>query len=162
MHRGLTALLAAAGLVLAGCGTPASGSPESPEITFYAHGETIRVDAAQFCNAIGTECSPPNPDAIGDLRVPPGSPVQISVPSEVSSAPWQVAMMYRLPNGQEVADRSSVFTPDERRTYTARPPTDDAQFTRVEVQQYSGVLLPAEDGGIQFALAGTWVVTSQP
>ncbi|MCA1186449.1 MULTISPECIES: DUF2771 family protein [unclassified Saccharopolyspora] len=156
MHRGLKSLLLAAPLgvvALAGC-----SAPSAPQVTFYSHGEAIEVAPARFCDATGENCAPPAEDPVGKLRVPEKSPLQISVPGEVSATPWQVSYIYRGVDGQEVEGRTGVIRPDERHSYTLRIPPDGTRLEHVEVQQYSGLLVLGEDGGVDFPIAATWVI----
>ncbi|MHA6802199.1 DUF2771 family protein [Salinifilum ghardaiensis] len=153
MHRGWKPLLATAVVVLAaGC-----GAPGKPEVTFYSHGESVAAAPTQHCEPRGGDCSS-DPEAAEQLRVPPGEPVQISVPQEVAEAPWQVAFVYRGTDGAEVDQRSPVFAPGERHAYTLRLPPGAAQLEHVEVQRYSAVLAPGAEGGVNFVIGGAWVV----
>lgn len=157
MHRGLTLLVAAAGLGLAGC-----SAPGEPQVTFYAHGQSVRMDPAQYCDATGQDCAKPPEEPIGDLRVPPGSPVQISVPAEVSETPWQVVFTYRNSDGEQVDGRSGLKPPDERHAYTLHLPPDAEQLEHVEVQQFGAVLTPGLGGGVDFGISGSWLVDARP
>ncbi|MEV6070004.1 DUF2771 domain-containing protein [Nocardia sp. NPDC052001] len=78
-----------------------------PEITAYAHGKSVTVAPFRFCNpkvANGqidlSDCN--NSEAVSDLDVPAGSPLQISLPKEIAKAPWRMKLFYRLP-GDNVA-----------------------------------------------------------
>ncbi|RRO15352.1 DUF2771 family protein [Saccharopolyspora rhizosphaerae] len=157
MHRGLKPLLAVAAVALAaGC-----SSPSQPQVTFYSHGDSVAVEPAQLCDPTGQQCSPPNQEAVGRLRMVGRDPLQISVPREISSAPWQVAFLYRGLNGEELDGRSPVFTPDERHSYTLHLPPDGARIEHVEVQQFSAVLTQGPDGGVDFGIGGSWVLNVQ-
>ncbi|SFS56348.1 DUF2771 family protein [Saccharopolyspora flava] len=154
MHRGLKPLLAvaAAGLA-AGC-----ASPNQPQVTFYSHGDSVAVDAAQYCDPTGDQCSPPNQEAVGELRMANRDPLQISVPAEVSQAPWQVVFLYQGLDGKQLDGRSPVFTPNSRHAYTLQLPPDGARIEHVEVQQFSAVLTQGADGGVDFGIGGSWVL----
>lgn len=152
MHRGLTSLLAATGLVLTGCGSA------EPQVTFYSHGTSVEVAPARYCDPSGEHCAPPKREAVGKLRVPSHEPLQISVPGEVADAPWQVAFIYRTPSGEEIRSRTPVFPPNQRYAYTLTMPQTGAHLEYVEVQKYSGMLVPSPEGGVEFALAGSWAL----
>lgn len=157
MHRGWKPLLATAGITLvAGC-----GAPGKPEVTFYSHGESVAAAPTQFCEPQGGDCSS-DPDANEQLRVPPNAPVQISVPQDVASTPWQVVFVYRTTDGTQEENRSSVFSPGERHAYTLRLPPDAAQLEHVEVQRYSAMLIPGAEGGVNFGIGGAWVLDATP
>lgn len=149
----MTLLLACAGLLVAGCAGPAQ-----PQVTFYSHGVSVDASAARFCDPGGEHCAPPQPDAIRQLRVPAREPVQISVPSEVANTPWQIAFIYRTASGGEVRSRTPVFAPHKQFAYTLHLPPDGTHLDYVEVQQYSGTLIANPEGGVDFALAGSWGV----
>jgi hypothetical protein len=149
-------LLAVTGIALAGCSTPAE-----PEITFYSHGTSIEVAPAHFCDPGGDACSPPRPDAVGKLRVPDRAPLQISVPKEVASTPWQVAFIYRGIHGEELDSRSPVFSPNQQFSYTLRVPPDGARLEHVEVQQFSALLTEGAEGGVDFGIGGSWVLDAR-
>lgn len=156
MHRGLKPLLAATAIGLTGC-----AAPSPPEVTFYSHGTSVEVAPARYCDAQGDQCAPPPEHPVGRLTVPGRAPLQISVPREVSSTPWQVAFIYRDTEGRERDGRSSVIAPDEQHAYTLQLPPDGAKLEHVEVQQYSATLLPGEEGGVDFAISGSWVLDTR-
>lgn len=150
-------LLAVAGIALAGCSTHGQ-----PQVTFYSHGDTSRVAPVRYCNLMGQECSPPQRGNAGDLGVPPDAPVQISVPKELSSAPWQVVFRYRSATGEQVEQRSPVFAPDERQAYTLRVPEGGGQLEHVEVQRYAASLTVGPGGTVKFGIGGSWVLDTHP
>ncbi|MCI2420401.1 DUF2771 domain-containing protein [Saccharopolyspora sp. K220] len=157
MHRGLKPLLAVASLgLVAGC-----AAPSEPQVTFYSHGNSVTVDPAQYCDATGQNCAKPPENPVGQLRIPGREPLQISVPGEVAAAPWQVAFIYRGINGDELDGRSAVFPPNERFAYTLNLPPDGARLEHVEVQQFSAVLSPSADGGVDFGIGGSWILDVQ-
>ncbi len=156
MHRGLKSLLAVTGIALAGC-----SAPSEPQVTFYSHGSAAEVAPASYCDATGENCIPPPEDPVGELRVPERAPLQISTPKEVAEAPWQVAFIYQDPEGRELEGRSPVFAPNERHSYTLKLPPEGTRLKHVEVQQFSAMLVPSADGGIQFGIGGSWIVNTQ-
>ncbi len=157
MRRGLISLLAVAGIALTGC----SPGESRPEVTFYSHGDTARVAPVLFCNELGKQCSRPDQGNVGELGVPTDAPVQISVPEELSSAPWQVVFRYRGPDGKQVEERSTVFDPGKRHAYTLRVP-GGGQVEHIEVQRYSAPVTITPSGGILFSIGGTWVLDTHP
>jgi hypothetical protein len=151
--RGLKPLLAIAGIALAGCSAPAE-----PQVTFFSHGQSVEVDAARYCDPTGADCAPPTTNPVGRLPVPPGSPLQISVPQQVAAAPWQVAFVYRGVNGEEVGGKTPVFAPNKQYAYTLRLPPDGARFEHIEVQRFSAVLSAGDEGGVDFGIGGSWIL----
>lgn len=159
MRRGLKSLPAVAALLaLAGCATPGQ-----PQVTFYSHGDSVRVAPVRYCDPSGRECSDPKPANTGKLGVPPDAPLQISVPEELSSAAWQVIFRYRTDDGRQEEGRSTVFGPqDQRHAYTLRLPPQAAQLERVEVQRYSGDVSISPEGDILFGIGGSWALNTHP
>ncbi|GAB3282995.1 DUF2771 family protein [Parasphingorhabdus pacifica] len=150
-------MLAVAGIAVAGC-----SAPTEPQVTFYSHGNSVEVQPAQYCDASGEDCAPPPADPVGELEVPPDTPLQISVPQEVATTPWQVAFVYRTDTGEEINGRSEVFSPTQRHSYTLRLPPEGTQLEHVEVQQFSAVLTPGPEGGVNFGIGGSWVLDAKP
>lgn len=157
MRRGLTSLLAVAGIALAGCSTPSQ-----PQVTFYSHGDSVRVSPVSYCNARGAECTKPRPDAVEGLDMPASAPLQISVPEEVSKAPWQVVFRYRTADGRELEGRGPVFAPGRQHAYKLDLPVPGARLTRVEVQRYAASLTVTPEGDVRFDIGGSWAVRDQP
>ncbi|PRW62962.1 DUF2771 family protein [Actinopolyspora mortivallis] len=153
MRRGLTALLALTALAVTGC----SAADHDPRVTFYAHGESVRVDPVTYCDPVERECSEPRPDAAGSLTVPPGEPVQISVPEQVRRAPWQVVFRYRTPSGEEAKGRTGLIEHGTRFSYTLDLPEPQAQLEQVEVQRYATLSMD-DSQGLQFVIGGSWVI----
>lgn len=153
MRRGLTGLLAVAAILLTGCATDSR-----PEVTFYSHGESVRVGPVQYCDPLARECAKPRPSAVGSLEVPPGMPLQISVPEEIARTPWQVVFRYRTSDDKQVRGRTPVLSPGEHHAYTLRLPDAAAQLEQVEVQRYASITVGS--GGTQFVIGSTWVVNA--
>lgn len=150
----LSLSLAAGGVGVAGCGGSGQGPPR---VTFAAAGNTVTAAPTQYCDVQVQDCQA-DPGAAVVLRVPPGAPLDVSVPGTVSDAPWQVVFRYRAVDGTKTQARSTVFAAGERTEYTLEPPTADAQLETVEVQQFGTAMVPREDG-VDFATRATWVLS---
>jgi len=146
-------VLAAVALAAAGCG----GGDGPPQVTFAADGTTVVAGATQYCDVRLENCAA-DPKAAVVLRVPPGKPVEISVPEAIGETPWLVVFGYRTGAGERVNARSDLFASNERRDYTLLLPAADDQLETVEVQQISGALAPGPDG-VEFPTRGTWVLS---
>jgi hypothetical protein len=144
-------VVALAVLGVAGC-----AAPPHPEVTFYAAGTAARTGPAQYCDRQDNQCGA-DPRAGAVLRVPAGRPVQISVPSEVGNAAWQVVFRYREPNGAEQQARSSVFAPGDRLAYTLVLPQAADRLETAEVQRFGG--LAAGPDGLEYLVGATWVLS---
>ena len=145
-------LVALVGLACAAC-----GDDGPPQVTFAAAGSSVTAGPTQYCDVQVQDCQA-DPDAAVVLRVPPGSPLEVSVPGSVSEAPWQVVFRYRAPDGTATQARSTVFPAGQRSAYTLEPPAQDAQLETVEVQQFGTAMVPREDG-FDFATRATWVLS---
>jgi len=151
-------------LVLVGAGVLASAcsAPPLPQVTFFSVNTTAVTGPSEYCDFQVKKCDA-DAAAGATLAVPPNRPVQISVPSEIADAAWQVAFKYKV-NGQEQQGRSAVFANGERLAYTLELP-GAAQLETAEVQRFAGVLtLDPNTGEPQFVIGATWVlsVTGQP
>lgn len=157
-RAGLAGLLAVGALLLTGCTAP------DPEVTFYADRVADRVGPAQYCDAQISHCAA-HPEAAAVLRVPPGTSLQINVPSEIANTPWQVAFGYRDAAGQQLQGRTAVFTPAQHQlSYVLRLPDPGDQLETAEVQQFGAGLLAPETAdqtgtGFEFVIRATWVLS---
>ena len=99
----------------------ATAGPSSPgDVVFGAGGVRVEVGASQFCDVQVTDCGS-DPEAAGVLRVPPNTPLTVTVPEEVASTPWQVAFTFRDAAGAVQQGRSPVFAPGTTPNVHARP-----------------------------------------
>ena len=126
-----------------------------PEISVYSQGETVRVGPFLYCNVIDlNDCA--QSAAPGRLSVGESSPVQLSVPSAISRAPWRLLKVY----ADERDTTTTVYRPDTALAVTI--PTVDPQRGRVVglvvqlltlVQDENGELLdlPHAEWSVQLA-----------
>jgi hypothetical protein len=126
-----------------------------PEISVYSQGKTVRVAPFLYCNVIDlNDCA--QSAAPGQLSVSDGYPVQLSVPSAISRAPWRLLKVY----ADERDTTTTVYRPDT--TLAVTIPTVDPQRGRVVgvvvqlltlVQDENGELLdlPHAEWSVQFA-----------
>lgn len=135
----------------------ACSAPPLPQVTFFAVNTTVATGPSEYCDFQVNKCDA-DPAAGASLAVPPNKPLQISVPTEIGDAAWQVAFKYKL-NGQEQQGRTAVFSNGERLAYTLQLP-GAAQLETAEVQRYAGVLtLDPNTGQPQFVIGATWVLS---
>lgn len=64
-----------------------------PKISAYSAGTTIRVGPYLYCNVVDLNDCAKEP-AQGELSVSEGYPVQLSLPTEISGAPWRLLKVY--------------------------------------------------------------------
>jgi uncharacterized protein DUF2771 len=153
VHRILTALLAAAALLLAGCG---EDPPPLPEVSFTAEGTTVSARPFLHCDVLVTKCDRDN-GAQARMRVPPGRPVTVAVPKEVAESPWSVVMQYRTASGeQKDPETVATFVPNERSDYTVQPPGPGDQLQTIEIKQASAKQEPGATSEIQLLARAVW------
>ncbi|WP_280180821.1 DUF2771 domain-containing protein [Nocardia farcinica] len=119
MSRGrgrLIAALVGAGLLLlvaVVAGTVAlavrDAPDHDPEITAYAHGRAVTVPPYQFCDLRlldeeRLEMSNCRQGEPVELEVPPGYPLQLSLPRNIADAPWLAYLVYALPDDTTVTE----------------------------------------------------------
>lgn len=155
----LSLVAAAAALVLTGCGIPTR-----PQVTFFAAGNTVMAKPYRYCDVRVTRCESHDDHQVA-LQVPPGEPVQISVPGQVTDAPWTVVIQYRDASGaQRPPKRVATFVPNQRYAYTVHPPAPGAQLETVEVQEAGaafaftpqGKLVEGPNGAPQLSTRAVW------
>ncbi|HLS76228.1 MAG TPA: DUF2771 domain-containing protein [Nocardia sp.] len=113
-----------------------------PRITAYAHGTAVTVDPYQYCDLrlVGEdrlEMSNCRQNPVVDLEVPPGYPLQLSLPSEIVDAPWQGIVLYAPPGGQQVLAREifrSDYEPGTRALTIESEPEPGLRMIGVEIQ----------------------------
>ncbi|NLE78142.1 MAG: DUF2771 domain-containing protein [Rhodococcus sp.] len=106
-----------------------------PTLTAYSHGETVDVPPLQYCNLSLDEC---DQGSVTELEVPVGSPLQLSLPKDISAAPWRMIIQYQDANGNEVLEQRSYESgPNSAITIES---TDDRQLLVVELQLPSSVI----------------------
>ncbi|GAA2969313.1 DUF2771 family protein [Actinokineospora diospyrosa] len=127
MRRAITATLAGATIVLAGC-----SAPPPPDVTFYTDGETANASPMWLCE-VGKEKCLQDLHAMVTLPTRKGQPVQISVSSGVADSPWGVVFSYIDKDGQQMAASSTLITKDL--SYTLTPPPEAERLVYVEVQK---------------------------
>jgi hypothetical protein len=150
--RRLLPLPVAALLLAAGC----SSAP--PQVTFAAGAATAVAQPTQYCDLRLEDCSA-DPAAPAELPVPAGTPLQVTVPEEVSSAPWHVVFRYTDAAGTEVDRRSPLFAAGEQTDYTLELPEPTDRLVEAQVQQFGPA--PAIDeatGTLEFPTRASWVL----
>jgi hypothetical protein len=145
-------LTAAVGLLAAGCAKPI------PDVAFFSAGQTVNTAPTQYCDTGLSSCEQ-SAQAGASLAVPAGSPLQISVPSDVADSTWVVVFKYKDDGGQEVQARSDVFADGSQYAYTLKLPSPSDQLEVAQVQQIGGVTQDAS-GELQYVTSGVWALTA--
>jgi hypothetical protein len=116
-----------------------------PEISAYSHGHSVRVGPFQYCEVLNLDdCKEPR-DA-GELAVTENSPVQLSVPSAVSRAPWRLLRVYENP-----IDTTVTYVPPKA-TLAVTIPTVDPDRGRLTGLAVQLLTLVQDQDGQEFAL----------
>jgi len=95
-----------------------------PEISAYSDGETVRVGPYLYCNVINLNDCVKNATQ-AELSVSERDPVQLSVPTAISRAPWRLLRVYE----DEKNTTTTVYRPDTQLAVTIA--TVDPQRGRV-------------------------------
>lgn len=123
-----------------------------PEISVYSRGHAEQLSPYMYCNVLNlNECE--NPRTQGDLRVTSRDPVQLSVPEEISRAPWRLLRIY-----ENVADSTvALYRPGTRSAVTI--PTYDQHRGRLAgiVVQLSTLVMD-QSGELQEVPHAEWSV----
>lgn len=147
-------LLAAAGLLVAGCSTP------PPAFTVFVGKGSVQVPPTQYCDITGLHNCQANGGAAAVVSVRDGQIVQVSAPESVATTPWQVAAEYHnAANGNSYVACSPLFPASQQYAYTVRPPSGD-QLVVIEIYQSSTSLVALNNGGFAAIARGTWVLTN--
>lgn len=150
-------LLAVVLALVAGC---AGGA--RPTVTFDVGGTALTAAPTQICDNRMENCSD-DPNARVTAAVPPGTPVRITVPEEVSAAPWQVAYSFTGPDGRTRTDaRSEIAAPGGRTEFTLTLPDPRDRLVTAQVQVFGPA--PAIDprtGRLEFPVRATWVLVAR-
>jgi Protein of unknown function (DUF2771) len=95
-----------------------------PEISAYSRGQAVRVGPYVYCNVVNlNDCQ--SPQNQGQLSVTERYPVQLSVPTSIGRAPWQLLRVYE----DERNSTTTIFRPNTELAVTI--PTVDPQRGRL-------------------------------
>lgn len=155
MLRRLLPVLAAT-LVVAGCGGSAP-----PTVGFAAGPGGVAATPTQYCDIDLTNCHS-DTSAPVELTVPPGTPLQVTVPDAIASTPWQVVFTYRDGTGAQTDGRSPVFAVNAQHVYSLELPGPTDRLLGAQVQQYGPPpQADPETGELEFPIRASWVLTTK-
>jgi hypothetical protein len=104
----VVAVVATAGLIWHETRDPA---PKYPQISAFSHGHLVRVGPYRYCQVLNpTDCAITGEQ--GELPAQERHPVQLSVPPEISKAPWVLLRAY------EDGETTEEFRPHTRLAVT--------------------------------------------
>ncbi|MEV1292391.1 DUF2771 family protein [Pseudonocardia sp. NPDC049635] len=154
--RVLAGMLAVAAVLVGGCGAA------QPTVTFDVDGRSLTAAPTQFCDNRMENCSD-DPNSRVTADVPPGTPIRITVPEEVSDGPWQVA--YAFTRGDDPApieQRSDVATPGSRGEYTLILPSETDRLVTAQVQLFGAApAIDPQTQELEFPVRATWVLVGE-
>lgn len=98
--------------------------PSYPQISAYSNGQLTRVGPYRYCEVLDlNNCA--TPAVWGELTVNSRHPVQLSVPEQISRAPWVLLLAYE----DSPSTQTEWIRPDTRLTVTI--PTVDPNHGRL-------------------------------
>ncbi|WP_197519852.1 DUF2771 family protein [Pseudonocardia sp. HH130630-07] len=152
----IAGLLAAAAFLLAGCGGAA------PNVVFDVGGTALTAAPTQFCDNRMESCED-DPNARVTTAVPPGAPIRITVPEEVSSGPWQVSYAFaRDGEPAPLQQRSEIAPAGERTEFTLELPRPDDRLVTAQVQLFGPApSIDPQSQQLQFPVRATWVLVGE-
>lgn len=108
-----------------------------PTITAFADGRSVVVEPYLYCPVDAPLCETDGASATVPVR--PGHPLQLSLPTEITSAPWILAAVYA--DGDGAVESDTLYLPDEKLGLTVAPVDDDGrELLGVEIRLPSGVI----------------------
>lgn len=130
----LSAILIVVGVLIVNANT----TTPPPQVTFYSNGKSVQAGPVKYCSIKVTDCVT---GAKSHLEVPTGSPVQISLPRQISDAPWTMTLEYLGP-GMRSEYELRTFAPGKRTAVTVGGPGEHRQLLTVEINLPSAVVNP--------------------
>lgn len=110
--------------------------PHIPTITAFADGETVEVEPYLYCPVDAPLCESQGVSSL--VPVSEGHPLQLSLPTEITSAPWIVAAVYA---GDDIVEVDTLYPPDEKLALTVPPiDADGRELLGVEIRLPSGII----------------------
>lgn len=148
----IVVVVAAAGAGVGAWALTREKGSDLPEISAYSRGQTVRVGPYVYCNVVNlNDCQ--NPQNQGQLSVTERYPVQLSVPTSIGRAPWQLLRVYE----DERNSTTTLYRPNTELAVTI--PTVDPQrgrLTGVVVQLLT--LVQDQNGELSDAPHAEWSV----
>lgn len=110
-----------------------------PTITAFADGKAVTVEPYLYCPVEAPLCE--NDGSSASVPVREGYPLQLSLPSEITSAPWILAAVYSDDAGADVVETDSLYLPDQKLSLTVPPVDADGRaLLGVEIRLPSGII----------------------
>lgn len=158
----IVVLAVAAGTVVAIVMGLRNADDGPPEITAYADGRTVNVPPYRYCPIQEPLCeSPEGPTE--SMPVREGHPLQLSLPKQISEAPWLLAAFYLSPSGLVEADSWYGFDDVPSPAAVTVQPFDaqGRQLVGVEVRLPTGIV-DVETGEEAIISHAVWSIATLP
>lgn len=111
--------------------------PHIPTITAFADGDVVTVEPYLYCPIDAPLCESRGVSSLVPVRE--GHPLQLSLPSEVTSAPWIAAAVYA--DGNDIVEVDALYPPDDKLQLTVPAVDDDGRaLLGVEIRLPSGII----------------------
>jgi hypothetical protein len=108
-------------------------NPPPPELTAYGYGASVTVAPAFYCDLKRQQCR--KDDRVGgQVYVPAGRPLQLSLPKELADAPLVLTAVYNLPDGRSIARQWKYLPNTDHLAITVRS-SPGLQLGGVELDQ---------------------------
>ncbi|QNG21137.1 DUF2771 domain-containing protein [Rhodococcus triatomae] len=111
-----------------------NSDPRPVTVTAFADGTSVTVPPFQYCTMDLQDCTEGD---VTILELRPGSPLQLSLPSEVSSVRWRLLAVYETADGGTVEEQ--LFAPGDASAVTV-PSSIENPLIGVEIQLPSSVV----------------------
>lgn len=109
-----------------------------PTITAFADGRSVTVEPYLYCPVDAPLCE--NDGVSSTVPVRKGHPLQLSLPTEITSAPWIVAAVYADADGGAV-ESDTLYLPGQKTGLTVQPLDDEGrELLGVEIRLPSGII----------------------
>lgn len=114
--------------------------PHTPVITAFADGTAIEVAPYLYCPVDAPLCQSDGNSAA--LDVSEGHPLQLSLPTEITGAPWIAAAVYAdKADPNDIVETDTLYLPGQQLALTVPPLDDDGRLlVGVEIRLPSGII----------------------
>lgn len=127
--------------------------PPLPQISAYSLGTTVQVDPYLYCNVVNLDDCVTG-GAQGELSVSGRYPVQLSVPTRISDAPWRLIRVYE----DERDTVATAYRPGTRLAVTI-PTVDPQRGKLIGLVVQLLTLVKDQDGELRDLPHAEWSVT---
>ncbi len=111
--------------------------PHIPTVTAFSDGDAVTVEPYLYCPIDAPLCESQGVSAVVPVREE--QPLQLSLPSEITSAPWILAAVYA--GDADIVETDTLYLPDEKLQVTVPAVDGDGrELLGVEIRLPSGII----------------------